>query len=76
MSSFHQREARISEPYPCPDCGADAMITVNENCVLSDGLKVKKLKHLKCTACGKRYFDDEAMHKIQYQRAESSVTVK
>ena len=76
MSSFHQKEAQISEPYPCPDCCTETMVTVKEDCVLSDGLKVKKLRHLKCKNCGKRYFDDEAIHSIQSQRAEKSISVK
>ena len=76
MYSFHQREAQISEPYPCPDCGAESMVYVKEDCVLSDGRKVKKLRHLKCKKCGKRFFDDEAMHIIQSLRNVSSVPVK
>jgi hypothetical protein len=41
-----------------------------ENCRLDDGFSVKRLRHLKCRACGARLFDDEAMHRIQAERAK------
>jgi len=40
-----------------------------EACRLADGLEVRKLRHLKCSSCGARFFDDEAMHAIQSARA-------
>ena len=41
-----------------------------ENCRLDDGLSVKRLRHFKCRTCGARLFDDDAMHRIQSERAE------
>ena len=69
MSSSPQREVRISEPLPCPECGALAMAPKVENCRLDDGLLVKHLRHFKCGACGARFFDDNAVHRIQGERA-------
>lgn len=73
MSSSPQREARMSEPLPCPECGAMQMVRTVENCRLDDGLQVRRLRHLKCGACGARFFDDEAMHRIQAERAKLSL---
>ena len=68
MFSSHRKEARISEPLLCPSCGKEQMISTIENCRLSDGFAVKRLRHYKCQACGDRFFDDEAMHRIQKAR--------
>lgn len=73
MSSFQASGTPISEPYPCPECGAVEMIHVVENCRLDDGLVVKRLRHLKCRSCGARFFDDDAMHRIQSLRADKAV---
>jgi transcription elongation factor Elf1 len=70
MSSFHRKEAPISEPFPCPECGKNSVVTVIENCRLDDGTTIKKLRHYKCRNCGVRLFDTDAMHGIQRQRAE------
>jgi hypothetical protein len=43
---------------------------------LADGLMVKRLRHYKCRACGERLFDDDAMHRIQQQRRESSAIAR
>jgi len=75
MSSSHRKEAPISEPFVCPECGEAAMVSVVENCLLADGLAVKRLRHYKCRSCGARFFDDEAMHRIQQERAEHTETV-
>jgi predicted RNA-binding Zn-ribbon protein involved in translation (DUF1610 family) len=72
MSSYPAKKAQISEPYPCPDCGAEKMVTVVETCRLEDGLVVKDLQHYKCRACGARFFDDNAMHRIQSARAKKA----
>ena len=40
-----------------------------ENCQTEDGLTIRRLRHLKCRTCGARFFDDEAMHRIQKERA-------
>jgi len=50
------------------------MVRVVENCRLDDGLAVRRLRHFKCAACGGRFFDDEAMHRIQHKRAKHSAT--
>ena len=73
MSSSRPREARISEPFPCPTCGKTQVVSVVETCRMGDGLVVKKLCHCKCRSCGARLFDDAAMHHIQRQRAEHPV---
>ena len=73
MSSSPQREARMSEPLPCSECGAMQMAVVVGNCRLDDGLSVKHLRHFRCRACGARFFDDEAMHRIQTERAKQSL---
>jgi len=75
MSSFHPREARISEPLPCPECGKPKMTSVVETCRLEDGPTVKRLRHYKCRSCGARLFDDDAMHRIQQERAKEGVAV-
>ncbi len=49
------------------------MATTVENCRTEDGLAVRRLRHLKCTACGARFFDDEAMHRIQSERTKHSL---
>ena len=74
MSSSLQSEARMSEPFPCPECGAMRMAHTVENCRTEDGLILRRLRHLKCSACGARFFDDEAIHRIQRERAKRSVT--
>lgn len=72
MSLSHPREAPISEPLPCPDCGQIQMTRTVETCRLEDGLTIKRLHHYKCHACGARFFDDEAMHRIQFERASKA----
>ena len=74
MSSSHPREAPLSEPLLCPECGKTEMVSIVESCCLADGLTVKRLRHYRCRSCGSRFFDDAAMHRIQQQRAESLVT--
>jgi transcriptional regulator NrdR family protein len=73
MSSFHQKEVQMSEPLPCPECGAEQMKSVVENCRFDDGLLVKRLRHHKCLSCKTRFFTDEAMHRIQAERAEHTI---
>jgi transcriptional regulator NrdR family protein len=69
MSSYPPKEAPIIKPLPCPECGQVQMIRVIETCQLEDGFTVKKLRHYKCQTCGARFFDDEAMNRIQTERA-------
>ena len=73
MSLSQAKKARISEPFPCPECGAVKMTLVVENCRLEDGLVVNRLKHYKCKTCSTRFFDDSAMHRIQAERAKKSI---
>lgn len=70
MSSSHPKKAQTSETLPCPECGAAAMVKVVENCQLDGGLSIKRLAHYKCSDCGERFFDDEAMRRIQAERAK------
>jgi len=74
MSSSRPKKAQTSEPMPCPECGAVSMVHVVEHCRLDDGLSVKRLPHFKCGDCGTRFFDDEAMHCIQAERAKQRAT--
>ena len=73
MSSSHLKEARTSELLPCPECGKIQMTHIVETCQLGDGLTVKRLSHYKCRSCGARFFDDEAMHRIQSVRLSQAI---
>jgi len=75
MSSSRQKGAPISEPFPCPECGQLEMVYAVAACRLADGVRVKKLRHLTCRACGTRFFDDEAMREIQSARASLGGTI-
>jgi len=68
MFSSRRKEALISEPYPCPECARPQLERVVETFRLADGIKVSKLRHLKCRSCGARFFDDEAMRAIRLVR--------
>jgi predicted RNA-binding Zn-ribbon protein involved in translation (DUF1610 family) len=70
MSLSRLKEAPISEPFSCPECGKVELISVTETCQLADGLTIKRLRHYKCRSCGTRLFDDAAMHRVQEYRAE------
>lgn len=70
MSLSHLKEAPISEPFPCPECGKTEMVSVTETFHLTDGPTIKRLHHYKCRSCTARLFDDAAMHRIQQERAE------
>ena len=49
------------------------MASVVETCRLKDGLTVKRLRHYKCPSCGARFFDDDAIHRIQEARAAATM---
>ena len=36
-------------------------------------LSAKRLRHFKCRACGARLYDDDAMHRIQSERAKHTL---
>lgn len=74
MSLSHPKGVQISEPLPCPECGQIEMTRIVETCQLEDGLTVKRLRHYKCRSCGSRFFDDDAMHKIQSVRASRAAS--
>jgi transcription elongation factor Elf1 len=61
------------ESLPCPECGKIKMHKTSEDCVLGDGLKVKKIDHYKCNACGAMFFDDDGMHIIQSIRSSVAI---
>ncbi len=73
MSSSHQKEALIFEPFPCPECGKIEMVSIVGTFHLTDGPTIKRLRHYKCRSCSARLFDDAAMHQIQKERAEQSL---
>ena len=73
MSLYHPKEVPISEPFPCPECGKVSMRRKIENCKLEDGFIIRRLKHYKCLSCGSRFFDDDAMHRIQAERAHHAL---
>ena len=56
-----------------PECGKVQSTRVVETCPLDNGLTVKKPRHLKCRACDGRFFDDNAMRRIQMERATRSL---
>ena len=66
-------QAPTSEPLPCAECGRVEVVLVVEGCRLADGLMVRGLRHHRCRACGERLFDDDAMHRIQGERAKPSL---
>ena len=73
MSSSPRKEAPMSKAFPCPECGAARMVRTVEDCRLDDGLSVRRLRHFRCQACGARFFDDDAMHRIQSERAAQGI---
>ena len=75
MYSSHQKEARISETFPCPECGEMVLQYFEEDVVLSDGKIIHKLLHLKCGSCKARFYDDDAIHIIQSERHISPTPV-
>jgi len=76
MYSSLQKKAQSSEKWPCPECGEMGLHYVTEDITLSDGKKIHKLRHLKCGFCKSRFFDDEAMHFIQWRRKTSASPVR
>ena len=73
MSSSRANAVPTCDLLPCPECGAEKMARVVENCRLEDGLLVRRLRHFRCRACGTRFFDSDAMHCIQALRAGQAV---
>jgi transposase-like protein len=49
------------------------MVRTAEDCRLDYGLSIRRLRHFKCHACGARFFDDDAMHRIQSERAGQGI---
>jgi len=74
MSSSRPREAPTSELLPCPQCGKTQMACVVETLRLENGLTVEKLRHYRCRSCGSRFYDDEAIHRIQAARKPQSTS--
>ncbi|GEM_PF-688779 len=73
MSSFPQKETPMYESLPCPECGALRMTQTVENYRLEKGLTVKRRRHFKCPLCGVRFFDDDAVRRIQAKRRKQGV---
>jgi hypothetical protein len=43
------------------------------NCSVGHGVSVKRLRHFRCRACGAKFYDDDAVHRIQSERAKHSL---
>lgn len=56
---------------PCPVCGRKALLDVVEDCRLSGGRRVRRLRHTRCEACGERFFDVAAMKAIERSAVSS-----
>lgn len=57
---------------PCPVCGRRTLTDVVEDCELSGGRTVRRLRHTRCQSCGERFFDVAAMTAIEAARRPSS----
>jgi transcriptional regulator NrdR family protein len=49
----------------CPICGRRSLVDVVEDCELSGGRLLRRLRHTRCTSCGERFFDVAAMAAIE-----------
>ena len=56
----------------CSACGRRGLVDVVEDCELSAGRVVKKLRHIRCKFCGERFFDVAAMTAIEAASRPSS----
>ena len=52
----------------CPLCGRRTLEDVVEDCELSGGRLIKRLRHTRCKSCGERFFDVAAMRAIEAAR--------
>jgi ribosomal protein L37E len=66
-----RRPVRFSS-LPCPACGRRALADVVEDCELSGGRLVRKLRHTRCRSCGERFFDVAAITTIEAARKPSA----
>ncbi len=66
-----QRAVRFAS-LPCPVCGRRALADVVEDCELSGGWLVKRLRHTRCKSCGERFFDVAAMTANEASRKPSA----
>ena len=74
MSSSHQKKAQIYKTLPCPECGESELHYVTEDVQLNDGAIIPELHYLKCRSCKSKFFDDDAIHKIQSIRKKTTVS--
>lgn len=73
MSLSRPREAPMPEPLPCPECGEERLARSVENHRVEAGLTIERLRLFKCRACGACFLDDDAVHRIQRERAKRHV---
>ncbi len=66
-----QRDVRFAS-LPCAVCGRRSLTDVVEDCELSGGRLVKRLRHTRCRSCGERFFDVVAMRAIEAAGRPSS----
>lgn len=57
---------------PCPLCGRRSLAEVVEDCELSGGRLLRRLRHTRCKSCGERFFDVAAMATIEAASKPSS----
>jgi transcriptional regulator NrdR family protein len=72
---MNRRRARWPVPFaslPCPICGRQSLVEVVEDCELSGGRLLRRLRHTRCKSCGERFFDVAAMAAIEAAHKPSS----
>ena len=71
-SKARMRRAVRFASLACPLCGRRTLEQVVENCELSGGRLIKRLRHTRCKSCGERFFDVAAMRAIEAARRPTS----
>ncbi len=71
---FGNSHNRLPPLLPCPDCGAETLRKVRQNCQLRNGMVIRRLSHYQCSTCNAVFFDDAAMKEIRRQRKTQRAT--
>jgi ribosomal protein L37E len=72
MRNARLRRAVRFASLACPLCGRRTLAEVVEDCALSGGRLVKRLRHTRCKSCGERFFDVAAMRTIEAARKSTA----